>query len=178
MNASIQSSQVLLLYFYDQSLQSKCFLSNQMVSRCPKVQMPPWWPTLFIVIPVTSPTRRSSGLSASCRKIQQDGPLTLTSPSQPDSATVSVSSIISLCSALSQTHNCVPHGECLCVLWTAGQRFAVMEEKVVLASILRNFSVEACQTREELRPVGELILRPEKGIWIKLEKRTPQTLRE
>lgn len=51
----------------------------------------------------------------------------------------------------------------------------MMEEKVVLSTILRNFSVEACQTREELRPVGELILRPEKGIWIKLEKRTPQT---
>ncbi|XP_040893260.1 cytochrome P450 4V2 [Toxotes jaculatrix] len=56
-----------------------------------------------------------------------------------------------------------------------GQRFALMEEKVVLAYIMRNFNVEACQTREELRPVGELILRPEKGIWIKLEKRTPQT---
>ncbi|KAE8300361.1 Cytochrome P450 4V2 [Larimichthys crocea] len=56
-----------------------------------------------------------------------------------------------------------------------GQRFAMMEEKVVLSTILRNFNVEACQTREELRPVGELILRPEKGIWIKLEKRTPQT---
>ncbi|XP_051239608.1 cytochrome P450 4V2 isoform X1 [Dicentrarchus labrax] len=56
-----------------------------------------------------------------------------------------------------------------------GQRFALMEEKVILASVLRNFSVEACQTREELRPVGELVLRPEKGIWIKLEKRKPQT---
>ncbi|XP_035494024.1 cytochrome P450 4V2 isoform X3 [Scophthalmus maximus] len=54
----------------------------------------------------------------------------------------------------------------------AGQRFAQMEEKVVLASVLRKFDVEACQRREELRPVGELILRPEKGIWIKLEKRT------
>ncbi|XP_036373327.1 cytochrome P450 4V2 isoform X1 [Megalops cyprinoides] len=52
-----------------------------------------------------------------------------------------------------------------------GQRFAVMEEKVVLASILRNFNIEATQNREELRPLGELILRPEKGIWIKLEKR-------
>ncbi|KAI1887586.1 hypothetical protein AGOR_G00191830 [Albula goreensis] len=52
-----------------------------------------------------------------------------------------------------------------------GQRFAVMEEKVVLASILRNFKIEATQEREELRPLGELILRPEKGIWIKLEKR-------
>ncbi|XP_053712540.1 cytochrome P450 4V2 [Synchiropus splendidus] len=56
-----------------------------------------------------------------------------------------------------------------------GQRFAIMEEKVVLASILRNFTVEACQEREELRPVGELILRPEKGILIKLEKRRQQS---
>ncbi|KAA8594616.1 cytochrome P450 4V8 [Etheostoma spectabile] len=56
-----------------------------------------------------------------------------------------------------------------------GQRFALMEEKVILAYILRNFSVEACQTREELRPLGELILRPEKGIVIKLEKRKPPT---
>lgn len=56
-----------------------------------------------------------------------------------------------------------------------GQRFALMEEKVVLASVLRSFTVEACQKREELQPVGELILRPEKGIWVKLEKRTPQS---
>ncbi|KAJ0033143.1 hypothetical protein NQD34_000250 [Periophthalmus magnuspinnatus] len=54
-----------------------------------------------------------------------------------------------------------------------GQRFALMEEKVVLASGLRHFTVEACQKREELHPVGELILRPQKGIYIKLEKRTP-----
>ncbi|KAJ8416525.1 hypothetical protein AAFF_G00358130 [Aldrovandia affinis] len=53
-----------------------------------------------------------------------------------------------------------------------GQRFALMEEKVVLAWVLRNFSVEACQKREDLRPLGELILRPENGIWIKLEKKT------
>ncbi|XP_070683845.1 cytochrome P450 4V8 [Pempheris klunzingeri] len=56
-----------------------------------------------------------------------------------------------------------------------GQRFALMEEKVVLAYVLRHFNIEACQKREELRPLGELILRPEKGIWIKLEKRRPET---
>ncbi|XP_030644132.1 cytochrome P450 4V8 [Chanos chanos] len=55
-----------------------------------------------------------------------------------------------------------------------GQRFAVMEEKVVLASILRYFNIEACQKREELRPRGELVLRPEQGIWIKLERRKPR----
>ncbi|KAG7253734.1 hypothetical protein CRUP_028703 [Coryphaenoides rupestris] len=53
-----------------------------------------------------------------------------------------------------------------------GQRFAMMEEKVVLASILRSFNIEACQTREELRPRGEIVLRPEDGIVIKLERRT------
>lgn len=52
-----------------------------------------------------------------------------------------------------------------------GQRFALMEEKVVLGWVLRNFNVESCQKREDLCPVGDLILRPEKGIWIKLEKR-------
>ncbi|XP_041838200.1 cytochrome P450 4V2 [Melanotaenia boesemani] len=56
-----------------------------------------------------------------------------------------------------------------------GQRFAQMEEKVILASILRNFTVEACQKREDIRPVGELILRSEEGITIKLEKRVSQT---
>ncbi|XP_062379514.1 cytochrome P450 4V2 [Sardina pilchardus] len=52
-----------------------------------------------------------------------------------------------------------------------GQRFAMMEEKVILASILRYFNVVSCQSREELRPIGELILRPENGIWIRLERR-------
>lgn len=47
----------------------------------------------------------------------------------------------------------------------------MMEEKVVLATMLRHFDVQACQSREELRPLGELILRPEKGIWIRLDKR-------
>ncbi|XP_057698863.1 cytochrome P450 4V2-like [Corythoichthys intestinalis] len=52
-----------------------------------------------------------------------------------------------------------------------GQRFAIMEEKVVLSSILRKFHVKAHQSREQLIPTGGLILRPESGIWIQLEKR-------
>ncbi|XP_030047337.1 cytochrome P450 4V2 [Microcaecilia unicolor] len=52
-----------------------------------------------------------------------------------------------------------------------GQRFAKMEELVVLSSILRHFWVEAKQTREEISLVADLILRPENGIWIELKKR-------
>ncbi|XP_036313639.1 cytochrome P450 4V2-like [Pipistrellus kuhlii] len=52
-----------------------------------------------------------------------------------------------------------------------GQRFAMMEEKVILSCILRHFWVESTQKREELGLAGELILRPSNGIWIKLKRR-------
>ncbi|XP_069600465.1 cytochrome P450 4V2-like isoform X1 [Ranitomeya imitator] len=52
-----------------------------------------------------------------------------------------------------------------------GQRFALMEEKVVLSTILRNFWIETNQKRDELGLVGELILRPQEGIWIQLKDR-------
>ncbi|XP_015427377.1 PREDICTED: cytochrome P450 4V2, partial [Myotis davidii] len=52
-----------------------------------------------------------------------------------------------------------------------GQRFAMMEEKVILSCILRHFWVESNQKREELGVAGELILRPTNGIWIKLKRR-------
>ncbi|KAJ7405124.1 Cytochrome P450 4V2 [Willisornis vidua] len=52
-----------------------------------------------------------------------------------------------------------------------GQRFAQMEEKTLLALILRRFWVESCQKPEELGLSGELILRPNNGIWIKLKRR-------
>ncbi|KAG5263893.1 hypothetical protein AALO_G00269800 [Alosa alosa] len=53
-----------------------------------------------------------------------------------------------------------------------GQRFAMMEEKVILASVLRHFKVLACQDREDLQLQGDLILRPESGIWIQLQSRS------
>ncbi|XP_069780622.1 cytochrome P450 4V2-like [Narcine bancroftii] len=53
-----------------------------------------------------------------------------------------------------------------------GQKFALIEEKVILSSILRRFQVEAKQSCDELHPLGELILRPRDGIWIELRHRT------
>ncbi|XP_044311371.1 cytochrome P450 4V2 isoform X2 [Varanus komodoensis] len=54
-----------------------------------------------------------------------------------------------------------------------GQRFAQIEEKAVLATILRHFSVQTKQRCTELCPVGELILRPKRGIWIQVKRRSP-----
>ncbi|XP_070613698.1 cytochrome P450 4V2 [Erythrolamprus reginae] len=54
-----------------------------------------------------------------------------------------------------------------------GQRFALLEEKTILATILRHFWIETEQKREEVGMSAELILRPTKGIWIQLKKRPP-----
>ncbi|XP_051892533.1 cytochrome P450 4V2-like [Pristis pectinata] len=53
-----------------------------------------------------------------------------------------------------------------------GQKFAIIEEKVILSSILRRFQVEAKQSCDDIHPVGELILHPRDGIWIELHHRT------
>nr|ATW72313.1 cytochrome p450 CYP4V38 [Brachionus calyciflorus] len=52
-----------------------------------------------------------------------------------------------------------------------GQRFAQMEEKVLLANILRKFELKSIRTIEELEPVGDLILHPNNGIPIELKLR-------
>uniref|UniRef100_A0A2D4MR76 Cytochrome P450 4V2 n=1 Tax=Micrurus spixii TaxID=129469 RepID=A0A2D4MR76_9SAUR len=57
-----------------------------------------------------------------------------------------------------------------------GQRFALLEEKTILATILRHFWIETKQKYEDFGMVAELILRPSKGIWIQLKKRpTPSS---
>nr|QEV83814.1 cytochrome P450 [Brachionus rotundiformis] len=52
-----------------------------------------------------------------------------------------------------------------------GQRFAQMEEKVLLANILRYFEIKSMKTIDELKPVGDLILHPNDGIPIELKLR-------
>ena len=53
----------------------------------------------------------------------------------------------------------------------AGQKFAMMEEKVLLAYILRRYTIKALQTEDDLHPMGELILRPQEGIFVELSHR-------
>lgn len=52
-----------------------------------------------------------------------------------------------------------------------GQRFALMEEKVMLARLFQKFSLQSCDRTEDLKMMGDLVLRPEGGIYVKISKR-------
>ena len=47
---------------------------------------------------------------------------------------------------------------------SAGQRFALMEEKVVLAKLLRAFEIRALDKEEEMETALLLILAPANGV--------------
>ena len=40
----------------------------------------------------------------------------------------------------------------------------MMEEKVILANIFRNFDLKSLKTTEELKPCGDIILKPSNGL--------------
>jgi cytochrome P450 len=52
-----------------------------------------------------------------------------------------------------------------------GQRFAMMEEKVVMVWLLRSFVIESVKRRDEQQQKVELILRPTPGMPIRLKPR-------
>ena len=52
-----------------------------------------------------------------------------------------------------------------------GQRFALLEEKVILSTLFRRFSVRATQTIDELQLSFEAILRPTVPIQLIIEQR-------
>lgn len=41
-----------------------------------------------------------------------------------------------------------------------GQRFAMMEEKVLLSSVIRNFKIESLDKEEDIKMMAEIVLRP------------------
>ncbi|XP_049938560.1 cytochrome P450 4C1-like isoform X7 [Schistocerca serialis cubense] len=49
-----------------------------------------------------------------------------------------------------------------------GQKFAILEEKTVLSYVLRNFRVETVDRLEDLKLIGELVLRPMNGVNLRL----------
>ncbi|XP_077286806.1 cytochrome P450 4c3 isoform X2 [Arctopsyche grandis] len=52
-----------------------------------------------------------------------------------------------------------------------GQRFAILEEKTVLSTLLRKYRVESTERREDITLLGELILRPKNGLQLKIYPR-------
>ena len=52
-----------------------------------------------------------------------------------------------------------------------GQKFALLEEKIVLYNILKNFSIETVQPIEDVDVHAEIILRSNNGLWVKFYKR-------
>lgn len=52
-----------------------------------------------------------------------------------------------------------------------GQKFAMNEEKTVLATILRKYKVTSVQRPEEVAVIPEIILRPLHGMFLRLEPR-------
>ncbi|XP_054925255.1 cytochrome P450 4c3-like isoform X2 [Dermacentor andersoni] len=58
-----------------------------------------------------------------------------------------------------------------------GQRFAMMEEKVVIANILRNYKLVSLHHRDKIRVMAELVLRPKSGLHVKFIPREPAKLK-
>ncbi|XP_063238472.1 cytochrome P450 4C1-like [Bacillus rossius redtenbacheri] len=54
-----------------------------------------------------------------------------------------------------------------------GQKFALLEEKIVLSSILRKFKISSTQKIEDIKLLPELVLRPEGGVRVSLAPREP-----
>lgn len=52
-----------------------------------------------------------------------------------------------------------------------GQKFAILEEKAVISTVLRKYKIEAVDRREDLTLLGELILRPKDGLRVKIMPR-------
>lgn len=50
-----------------------------------------------------------------------------------------------------------------------------MEEKVVLATVLRYFQLESLEKREDLVLIGELVLRPRDGVQVRLTPKPIQS---
>lgn len=52
-----------------------------------------------------------------------------------------------------------------------GQRFALLEEKAVLSTVLRKFKLESMERREDIDLMFQLILKPKHGLRIKITPR-------
>jgi cytochrome P450 family 4 len=56
-------------------------------------------------------------------------------------------------------------------LFFTGQKFAMLEEKAIISSILRKYRIKSTQEREEMTVLGEIILRADSGVFVELSPR-------
>ena len=61
--------------------------------------------------------------------------------------------------------------ELTCNFFSTGQRLTLLEEKLVLAHVLRHFKIQSTQSYDELQLCSELILRPKEGVFVTLTER-------
>lgn len=54
---------------------------------------------------------------------------------------------------------------------TAGQKYALYEEKVILASLLRNFQFRIDPARIPIQPLLDIVLKPSGGLPLMITKR-------
>lgn len=52
-----------------------------------------------------------------------------------------------------------------------GQKFAQLEEKVMLSMMLRNYEIKSVDAREDVKGLPEIVVRPWPGIRLQLKKR-------
>lgn len=52
-----------------------------------------------------------------------------------------------------------------------GQKFAIMEQKIVVANVVRNFYLKAVDPRDKLVIVGEMVLRTRNGLKLFISER-------
>ena len=60
---------------------------------------------------------------------------------------------------------------CSLSFFFSGQRFAMLEEKTVVANILRKFNIETVDSRDKLRLTAEMVLRNDGELRIRVHKR-------
>lgn len=57
------------------------------------------------------------------------------------------------------------------MILSLGQRFAGLEERIILSTLFRRFALESTQTIDELQLAAQLILRTEVPIQMKVRRR-------
>lgn len=56
-------------------------------------------------------------------------------------------------------------------MYFVGQKFAIHEEKTILASIIKKFKIKSMETPQEKKLFAHVILRPQDGINITVKER-------